>query len=70
MNVLKRLFGRGCVHRFSWPRMDSDGRYYQTCPNCGITYEYDWKMMRRTAHLLPNDGSTTTAGSHTPRAHF
>jgi hypothetical protein len=40
MNVLNRLFGRGCSHRFTWPRIDADGRHYQICPLCGTAYEY------------------------------
>jgi|GEM_PF-1883041 hypothetical protein len=52
MNFLKRLLGQGCSHRFTWPRMDASGRYYQICPVCGTAYEYDWKMMRRTDRLL------------------
>ena len=32
MSLLKRFFGRGCSHRFTWPRIDADGRHYQICP--------------------------------------
>ena len=32
MNFLKRLFGQGCSHRFTWPRIDANGRHYQTMP--------------------------------------
>jgi hypothetical protein len=52
MNLLKRLFRRGCLHRFSWPRRDAGGHYYQICPDCGTAYEYDWTLMRRTERLL------------------
>jgi len=52
MNFLKQLFGRGCQHRFSWPRIDSGGHYYQICPDCGTAYEYDWTLMSRTERLL------------------
>ena len=52
--LLKRLFGR-CSHRFSWPHGDVDGRNYQVCLRCGVTYEYDWAAMRRTDRLLPTD---------------
>ena len=52
MNFLMRLFGRGCRHRFSWPRIDAGGHYYQTCPDCGTAYEYDWTLMKRTERLL------------------
>jgi hypothetical protein len=51
MNYLKMLFGRGCSHRFSWPRIDAGGHHYQICSDCGTAYEYDWKMMRRTERL-------------------
>ncbi len=55
MNFLKKLVGRGCAHRFSWPRIDADGRHYQICLACGAAYEYDWEAMRRTDHLLTPD---------------
>jgi hypothetical protein len=41
-----------CTHRFSWPRIDDNGRNYQVCLACGTAYEYDWEMMRRTNRLL------------------
>lgn len=46
MNFLHQLLG--CTHRFSWPRVDDEGRHYQICLSCGVAYEYDWKVMRRT----------------------
>ena len=52
MNFLKRFFGQGCAHRFTWPRIDASGRHYQICPLCGIAYEYDWRSMQRTDRLL------------------
>jgi hypothetical protein len=52
LNFLKQLLGRGCTHRFSWPRSGEDGRYYQICLACGTAYEYDWSLMRRTDRLL------------------
>lgn len=60
MNLLKKLLGRGCKHKFSWPRIGADGRHYQICIGCGTAYEYDWNRMRRTDHLMvpvahPND---------------
>jgi hypothetical protein len=51
MNFWKRLWGSGCAHRFSWPRVDANGCHYQICPLCGIAYEYDWATMRRTRRL-------------------
>ena len=56
MNLLNRFFGRGCSHRFAWPRVDANGRHYQICPRCGTAYEYDWRMMRRTDRLLVTNG--------------
>jgi hypothetical protein len=55
MNFLKRLFGQGCSHEFTWPRIDANGRHYQICPRCGTAYEYDWGTMRRTDRLLAAD---------------
>jgi hypothetical protein len=52
MNFWKRLCGRGCAHRFSWPRIDANGCHYQVCLLCGTAYEYDWAMMRRTRRLM------------------
>ncbi len=52
MNFLRQLFGQGCTHRFSWPRIDDQGHHYQICLACGTAYEYDWSMMRRTDRLL------------------
>jgi len=52
MKFLKQLLGRGCTHRFSWPRIGEDGRHYQICLGCGRAYEYDWAKMRRTDRLV------------------
>jgi hypothetical protein len=52
MKFLTLFLGRGCTHRFSWPRIDDSGHHYQICADCGTAYEYDWKMMRRTQQLL------------------
>jgi len=52
MNFWKRLCGRGCAHRFTWPRIDTNGCHYQICLSCGIAYEYDWTTMRRTSRLM------------------
>ena len=52
MTFLKRLFGKGCWHRFTWPRVDTNGHHYQICSVCGTAYEYDWQTMKRTNHLL------------------
>lgn len=56
MSFLKRVFGRGCSHHFSWPRLGDNGRHYQVCIICGVAYEYDWEGMRRTHRLLVTDG--------------
>lgn len=64
MNFLKRLLGKGCSHRFSWPRVDTDGRHYQICPQCGIAYEYDWGLMRRTDRLVVANAPLHLALAH------
>jgi hypothetical protein len=56
MSFLKRVLGRGCSHRFTWPRLGSNGQHYQICLNCGSAYEYDWMGMRLTGRLLPING--------------
>jgi hypothetical protein len=55
MNLLMLFLGRGCSHRFTWPRIDNHGRHYQICLSCGRAYEYDWSTMRRTDRLLVGD---------------
>jgi hypothetical protein len=52
VNLLKLILRQGCTHRFSWPRIDDNGRHYQICLACGTAYEYDWAAMRRTDRLL------------------
>jgi hypothetical protein len=52
VKLLKLLLRQGCTHRFSWPRIDGNGRHYQICLACGTAYEYDWEMMRRTDRPL------------------
>lgn len=52
MKFLKQLFGRGCKHRFSWPRIGENGGYYQRCLRCGTAYEYDWELMRQTDRVV------------------
>ena len=56
MSFLKRVFGRGCTHRFTWPRVSRTGQHYQICSRCGIAYEYDWAGMRQTGRVLAVDG--------------
>jgi hypothetical protein len=48
---LKRLFGKLCPHRFSWPHSGSHGQDYQVCLICGTAFGYDWSTMRRTGPL-------------------
>jgi len=69
LKFLRQLFGRGCKHRFSWPRSGEDGRYYQRCLRCGTAYEYDWALMRRTdrrmaAGIEPGSVVILSASSH------
>lgn len=52
VNLLKLILRQGCTHRFSWPRIDDNGRHYQICLACGTAYEYDWTAMRRTDRLV------------------
>jgi hypothetical protein len=61
MKFLSDLLGTGCLHRFSWPRIDREGHHYQICLACGTAYEYDWRMMRQTGRLL------ATPVEHEPR---
>ena len=53
VKLLKLLLRQACTHRFSWPRIDENGRHYQICLACGTAYEYDWRVMRRTNRVLP-----------------
>jgi hypothetical protein len=52
MRFFRQLLIRFCSHRFTWPRLDSNGQHYQICLLCGTAYEYDWNSMRRTNRLL------------------
>jgi CheY-like chemotaxis protein len=52
LKLLESFLGRGCSHKFCWPRADNNGDHYQRCLSCGIAYQYDWKMMRQTGPLL------------------
>jgi hypothetical protein len=52
MAFFQKLLASQCAHRFTWPRVDSDGRHYQICVTCGISYLYDWNKMRRTNRVL------------------
>jgi hypothetical protein len=65
MSLLTRFLGQGCSHRFTWPRINADGRHYQICPLCGTAYEYDWRSMRRTNRLLVTNGQPTLALART-----
>jgi hypothetical protein len=56
MSFLKRVFGRGCSHRFTWPRLAQNGLHYQICLSCGAAYEYDWNGMRQTGRQLVTTG--------------
>jgi len=65
MSFLKRVFRRGCSHRFTWPRLDDNGRHYQVCLTCGAKYEYDWDRMRLTGRLLGIEGPVPLASGQT-----
>jgi len=60
MSFLKRIFGRGCSHRFTWPRFDNNGRHYQICLTCGAAYEYDWNGMHPTGRILSQNAQAGT----------
>jgi len=64
VKLLKLLLRQGCTHRFSWPRIDDNGRQYQICLACGTAYEYDWRMMRRTGRLLVQSVQAELHGSN------
>ena len=70
MNFWKRLCGRGCAHRFSWPRIDADGCHYQICLLCGTAYEYDWTMMRLTQRLMAQSGTVSVLAIPADRQRF
>ena len=48
MDVL--MLGR-CSHEFAWPRRAANGEYYQVCLLCAVSYQYDWKTMRRGSRV-------------------
>lgn len=66
MKLLKLILRQTCTHRFSWPRIDSNGNHYQVCLACGVAYEYDWKGMKRTnrVHSEHVQGSDLQYVSH------
>ena len=63
MSFLKRVFGRGCTHHLTWPRVSKDGQHYQICSICGVAYEYDWDRMRPTGRVLALLVSPARSGS-------
>jgi len=63
MSFLKRVFGRGCAHRFTWPRLNENGQHYQICAICGAAYEYDWDGMCPTGRLLGIDRRISIAST-------
>jgi hypothetical protein len=68
VRFLSRLLGKTCAHYFSWPRTDSDGRYYQICSRCGIAYEYDWSTMHLTKRLMVANGVNSPVSAAIPKA--
>jgi hypothetical protein len=55
LKFLKLILRHTCTHRFSWPRIGSNGQHYQICLGCGTAYEYDWEGMKRTNRVLTPD---------------
>jgi hypothetical protein len=55
LKLLKFILRHTCTHRFSWPRIGSNGQHYQICLACGTAYEYDWEGMKRTDRVLNED---------------
>jgi len=70
MTFWKLLLGKGCEHRFSWPRIDTDNRHYQICLLCGTAYEYDWTMMRRTRRLMVRSSTVNVPAISSHRQQF
>ena len=66
MKLLKLILRQTCTHRFSWPRIDSNGHHYQVCLACGVAYEDDWNGMKRTnrVHSEHVQGSDLQYVSH------
>jgi hypothetical protein len=56
---LKRLIGKLCPHRFSWPHSGLHGQDYQVCLICGTAFGYDWTTMRRTGPLALSPDAQT-----------
>jgi hypothetical protein len=63
MKLLQLILRQGCTHRFSWPRIDENGRHYQICLACGKAYEYDWAIMRRTNRPIVQASQSELRGS-------
>jgi hypothetical protein len=66
MSFLSLFLRKKCKHYFSWPRMDGEGRYHQTCSHCGIAYEYDWNKMRLTDRLIVTPANSSSSASIAP----
>jgi len=63
MSFFSQILETFCTHRFSWPRVTEEGRHYQVCLSCGVAYEYDWKMMRRTDRPFVTQATVGKAGT-------
>ena len=70
MSFWKWVCGRGCAHRFSWPRIDAEGCHYQICLRCGIAYEYDWTTMSRTRRLKIGSNTVNVPAISSNRQQF
>ena len=64
LQFLRWILGKGCSHRFGWPRIGAEGQHYQKCMLCGVAYEYDWEEMRRTERLFPHESTLDLDSVH------
>ena len=64
MKLFRKFLRHTCTHRFSWPRTDAEGRYYQICLACGTAFEYDWEAMRRTNRVIAQKTQQDSLLSH------
>jgi hypothetical protein len=63
MKFLAFLFGQGCSHQFSWPRVGQDGCHYQVCSKCGAAYELTGNDANGTLLKTTHDAVTRLANA-------